>query len=244
MALGLRLRRFLERFYEPIAIILNLCLVLSGIWLHASLWNWPVLVISASLMVVLGILDLLLKRINDRYKARGTYEKYINLLLKAAAVSMLKAANPPSGHIRANIMLLDDDRLLPEGEQRRLSIRYSYGFDFGDQDVEILIPIGTGCAGQACQNHKAMVADVTELLPPGGLVQWGLPPSEIEKVRPTLKSIFSIPVHYGSSYRQHIAILNFDSDNTIAEMKFNDTNIQTIAFCFAQTFQGLLTEMY
>src|SRR5436305_951269 len=123
MGLGLTLRRLLERFYVPIAIILNIGLVLSGVWLHASLWNWNILIISAGLMVLLGLFDFLLKRHNDRSRVRSTYEKYITQLLQAAAISMLKAANPPSGHIRANIMLPDDAHMLPNGAQRRLSIR-------------------------------------------------------------------------------------------------------------------------
>jgi hypothetical protein len=238
MGLGLGLRHFLEKFYEPITIILNLGLVLSGVWLHASLEHWPTLITSAALMLLLGLLDLFLKRLHDRTKARSTYETYLVQLLEAAAVSMLRAVNPPSPHIRANLMLLDD-------HEKRLNIKYSYGFDhYVDRDLEILIPVGTGCAGYAFMKGEAVIADVTVLSRPTGMpVHWGLPPAEISKVRPSLKSIFSIPFNFGINHK-YSAILNFDSDNTISEMRFDDPNIQKIAYCHVQTFQAFLTDMF
>ena len=248
MGFDSRLQRLLEKFYELITIVLNIGLVVSGVWLHASFeHNW--LIFGVSLVVMLGLasLDFLLKRLHDRTKARSTYESYLNKLLEAAAISMLRAVNPPSPHIRANLMLLDN-------HTNKLYIKYSYGFDFRDQDRGILIPVGTGCAGYALVNGQAAIADVTLLSRPSpegvtlyraneAPVLWGLPLSEVAKVRHSLKAIFSTPFTFGK-HDQYSAILNFDSDNSISEMRFDDENIQKIAFCHVQTFQALLTDMY
>ena len=215
--------------YHLIATLLNIALVITGVSLHATWGQWLRFSVSATLMLALAALDILLKRAYGRRKAFHVYETLINGLLEVAAVSMLRAAKPPIKHIRVNIMLPD--------KQRRLTIRYSWGFSDADMDLHVKIPIGTGCAGQSWTQESAMVADPTELS--AGLVQWGLPKSEIEKIRKSLKSIFSVPIFCGNEL---FAVLNFDSDNTIEEMAFKDEEVQLIGFSFASTVAAILAE--
>lgn len=235
-----RIRHFLEKAYEPISILLNLGLVVSGVWLHATWEDWHKFLLAAAILAVLGIVDFWLKRTHDRSKVRSTHERYIDELLHAAAFSILRAASPPIEHIRVNIMMPSEP--MPNDGARRLIIRYKHGFDFGDQDLHIRVPVGTGCAGRAFLHNSAIAADVTELSRSGSDVNWGLPHDEIIKVRSSLKSIFSVPIIYGNGANSR-AILNIDSDNTIDEIGFNDESIQKIGFCFAETLRGLLEEM-
>lgn len=153
----------------------------------------------------------------------------IDALLHVASVSMLKAAgDPPMESIRVNIMLLDESG-------QHLTIKYLHGFSDSDMDRSIKIPINTGCAGQAWLHREPLVGDLSDLLE--SKVRWGLPQPEIEKIRKSLKSIFSMPIIKDD---QCIGILNFDSDNTIEEMKFNDSKVQLIGFSFASAFAILL----
>jgi hypothetical protein len=236
MRLSPKLARLLDRLYEPLSILLNLGLIVTGVWLHATWGHWLNVVIASLTMVILGILDFFLKRIHGKAKLRITHERYINELLSAAAFSILRAASPPLDHVRANLMLPDD-----YGKQ--LTIAYKHGFDFDDKDLNIRVPIGTGSAGQAFLQRDAMVADATLLSRDGQSVHWGLPHDQVELVRPPLKSIFSIPVRYKGSPEPR-AILNIDSDNTIDDMRFNDESIQKIGYCFARTLEGMLDEIY
>lgn len=232
--------QFLISLHTPIAFVLNIAIAFSGAWFYASLESWHTVTVSkvalpTLLVVVLVFVDFLLKYHHDKATARHAREEYINQLLEAAGYSMLRAANPPSDHIRVNIML-------PDSDNKNLTIKYCWGFEPGDKDREIRVPVWTGCAGQAYMNKSVILGDVTELTKPGGIAHWGLPPEEIKKIRPSLQSIFSVPVPFGNSHEQ-LAILNFDSDNSIGEMNFQDTNMQKIAYSFVKTVQVPLGDM-
>ncbi len=226
-----RLSRVLDNefSYHLIATLLNIALVIAGVSLHATWGQWLRFSVSAVLMLGVAVFDIILKRAYGRRKAFRVYEKLINGLLEVAAVSMLRAAKPPTNHIRINLMLPD--------KKGRLTIRYSWGFSDADMDLHVRIPTGTGCAGQAWIQESAMVADPTELS--SGLVQWGLPKAEIDKIRKSLKSIFSVPIFCGNEL---FAILNFDSDNTIDQMAFRDEEVQLIGFSFASTLAAIFAE--
>ncbi len=61
------------------------------------------------------------------------------------------------------------------------------------------------------------------------------------KVRPTLKSILSVPVKAGMPYRT-MAVLNVDSDDRMSDTRFVDKEIQHIAYCFVKVLSSLLDE--
>lgn len=220
--------------YTYLATFLNIVLVVLGAWLHSvSPTNQTLYFVSLVLILLaIGLIDIIIKAIHDRKQAYKVYESVIHSLLDVAAVAMLKAANPTKDSIRVNVMLLEED-------QRRLTIHYAYGFSGSDRDRFINIPINTGCAGLAFLHCNAYVANATELFS-ATPAHWGLPPSEVEKIRPSLKSIFSIPIRINNN--QCIGVLNFDSDNTIEEMKFSDEGVQLIAFSFADALAVLLQQ--
>jgi len=235
--------RFVERYYFPIATALNLILIAGGLS-FVSVWEYP----WRDLITVLGlflviVIDLLLKKVYDHQKALTTYRKCIDELLEVAAVSMLAAAGKQrDGSIRVNIMLLHK-------KTQTLRIYYQYGFLDTDQDRLINIPINAGCAGQAWLRRCATVADPTQLFSTNP-AQWGLPQAEIDKIRPTLRSIFSVPILKTDSSIDDtadnicIGVLNFDSEHTIEEMKFEDLQVHLVGFGFAQMLLLFLEAMH
>lgn len=229
-----RLGYLIRSPYLYLATFLNAVLVALGAWLHSiSPTESPTSFVSlVVLLLVICLVDVLIKVLHDRRQAYAVYEQFIDALLGAAAVAMLRVANPPHESIRVNVMLLDEKKGI-------LTIRYSHGFVSSDRDRFINVPINTGCAGQAWLHCSAYVADATELFSKTP-VQWGLPQAEVEKIRTSLKSIFSIPIQVNNKC---IGILNFDSDNTKEEMKFHDEGVQLIGFSFATVLAVVLQQI-
>lgn len=231
----------IQTSYLYIATLLNVSLVALGVWLHSvSAWDHPKTFIAiVALLLLTGFLDIYLKVLHDRGNAYAVHqefindllEKFINGLLEVAAVSMLRAVNPQTDSIRVNVML-------PDEANQHLSISYAYGFSNSDMDRFINIPINTGCAGQAWLHCLPVVADATQLFTVKP-AHWGLPTKEIEKIRISLQSIFSIPIQLNN---RCLAILNFDSDNSLDEMKFDDPKVQLIGFSFASIIAVALRE--
>jgi hypothetical protein len=219
--------------YVYLATLLNAILVALGAWLHSVSpegrpWAFTLL---ACLLLTICVVDIFVKVLHDRREAFVVYETFINGLLEVAAVAMLKAAGPPKDSMRVNVML-------PDEKNQNLSIKYHHGFISSDRDRYINIPINAGCAGQAWLLHAPIVADPTLLFSPLG-IQWGLPPNELKKIRPTLQSIFSIPIEVGS---ECIGVLNFDSDNSKDNMKFDDEGVQLVGFSFASVLAVVLQQ--
>ena len=225
-----RLRSLFRSPYLYFATLVNGLLVALGAWLHSvSPYDHPYhFVWLVIFFLFLCLFDIFIKLIYERKQASVVYDQLIIDWLRVAAVAMLKAADPAHDSIRANIML-------PDKHLQKLSIKYAYGFEDSDLDRYINIPMNTGCAGQAWLQCQPFVGDPTHLF--ATIVQWGLPPSEIKKIRPSLKSIFSIPIQVDSKC---IGVLNFDSDNDKEEMKFDDPRVQVIGFSFASVFAVIL----
>lgn len=128
--------------------------------------------------------------------------------------------------------------MLPDSNDK-LTIRYSYGFARNDRDRGVEIPIGTGCCGQAWLQGDTMMADLTQV---GGMPNhWGLPREEIAKIRPTLRSILSVPVRSGEDYRV-VAILNIDSDNDVKNIGFEIKAVQDLVYSFATVIGTVMDE--
>jgi hypothetical protein len=128
--------------------------------------------------------------------------------------------------------------MVPEGDLLR--IIGSHGFTNEDNDLGITILVGTGVAGKAWATERVVIADLHQTILPGG-PDWALPAAENLKVRRGLKSILSLPIFGGKPYRL-LGILNFDSDHTMAEAKFFNSDVQHIAYCFSKVLASLLNE--
>jgi hypothetical protein len=229
-----RLWDFFISNYDLTAIFVNLLLiVLTGIALHASQpypWTLPFFIL---LLLAVAAFDFVLKKGQERSEALRLHKEFIANLLDAASASLLGATQPPLKHMRVCVMF-------PEGNDLR--IRYAHGFAPDDMDRGIRVPIGTGCCGQAWLQGKPMTADLTEA-PLGGMPgHWGMPPEEAAKVRGTLKSVLSVPVRAGVSY-DVVAMLNMDSDNSMAEVRFVHEDIQYVGYCYAKALGSLMDEV-
>src|SRR5437870_5019436 len=107
-----RLQHFIsgliESHYTFIALVLNVALVILGAWLFARLhspeWHWSDIILPACVVVAVGLVDILIKKVYDRYKARHVSQKLIEEFVDAAALSLLTLVNPPLRHIRVNII--------------------------------------------------------------------------------------------------------------------------------------------
>jgi hypothetical protein len=226
------LGHLIESYYALISILLHVALVMLGVWLHAAWGKSFQVILSAALLLIVGCAEFYIKKVYDKRKALSVYGEFINELLEAAALSVLRVVRPQINHIRVSIMF-------PDSQEKYLLIRYAYGFAPEDKDIHIRVMIGTGCAGQSWVQRRALVADLTKFydMPK----HWGLPAEEVDKIRPSLKSVFAIPINSRQDHRQ-IAMLVFDSDNIKEHIGFNDPTIQKIAYCFATAFANVIDQ--
>ncbi len=216
--------------YEVTSIVITIALVITALAVHHWFAN-PLISIPAALsFIALGVFDVKLKK----SRTLKLHEKFIDNLLEAAVESMLRAIRPPVQHMRACLMF-------PDGKGS-LRIKYAYGFEPEDLDREIVVPLGTGCCGQTWQKGKAMAADISQMPQDGSPPHWGLPDSEVDKIREGLQSILSIPVRAGVDYKV-VAILNIDTDNHISEARFREKPIQNISYSFAKALGSLMDEV-
>lgn len=227
-----RIWTFFVTHYGGTATLVNVVLILLAATLH-WLPSLVLIGLAGALLLAVAIFDRRLKKKHDQSQALRHHTEFINDLLEAGASSLLRATQPPINHMRACIMV-------PEGQD--LVVAYEHGFAPGDLDRSIRIHIGTGCSGQAWEHIKPMVADLS-VTPGGGMpAQWGIRESERAKVRPSLKSILSIPVLAGHRNYRLVAILNFDSDNHVDDVKFKEEPIHDIAYSFAKVISSLMGE--
>ncbi len=235
MKLPGKLRRFLVESYTVLAVAASILLIGFTVWAHSAAIakQWIRASVAALLVIGVAIADHLLKKLHDKEQGRIIYENIVAELLRAAALSVLQVAQPKLQHIRTNIMI-------PDEEQKRLLIRFHYGFVPEDQDKNIVVTVGTGCAGQAWLQGTLICGDLTQQPPAGMGRHWGMPAVEAQKVRPSLRCVLSIPIVSPSS-KERIGLLNFDSDNTMSEMKFDDKAALQIAYCFADAV-GLILD--
>ncbi len=225
-----KLWNFLSRHFEFVAVLVSLAAIFLGVEVHAYGSN---LIFAGSLFVVLValvIFELVLKKHHDRWQIRKLHSEFIDGLMEGAATSILGVTR--AQHMRACLMVPNKDYL-------RITNQYGFSLE-NDLDLEISLPMNTGCAGRAWMKGQPVVADLEQTVPEGG-PDWNLPPQEAMKVRPTLKSILSVPVKAGMPYRT-MAVLNVDSDDRMSDTRFVDKEIQHIAYCFVKVLSSLLDE--
>jgi hypothetical protein len=236
MSLGDKSRSFIVSYYSVIAVAINLLLVVMAVWAHSAAltqrWRW--VVVAGILLVATAGADFWLKKVYDKRQATAIYEGIVNQLLRAAAVSILQAAKAPKEHIRTHVML-------PDPDQKHLKIKYEYGFNAEDQDKNISVDIGTGCAGQAWLHKKLVLCDPTLPNEEGMGPHWGIADEELKKIRKSVKCFMSVPIN--SAKGELIALLNCDSDNTMTEMHLKDEGLQKVAYSFSQAIGVLLDGM-
>lgn len=237
MATNNKLRQFVAEKYTLLALLSDVGLVLLALWLHSVFTkeHWAYTAIATILLLAVGLADISLKSIHDKEQARILYEHLITGILKLAALSVLETADPPVKHVRVNLMRPD--------KGPSLRIKYSWGFEPGDTDVNIEIAAGTGCAGQAFLHRRLTVIDFKEQAAADPTWRhFGLLDAQIHKVRPSLTSIMSVPV-ISTKDGSPIAVLNIDSDNSKQRMKFDSEGVQKLAYGYADLIATVLESM-
>ncbi len=118
-------------------------------------------------------------------------------------------------HVRANMMTFSPDRT-----RRRVHAETAYNMD-ADPDRDLEIGATAAASGKAVSERRAAVADLV-LLQITAVPAWGLQSSEQSRVRPTLKSILSVPIFNPEDIDGPLlGSLQVDSDLTVEEAGFN-----------------------
>lgn len=94
---------------------------------------------------------------------------------------------PRGQHVRANMMTFTPDRT-----RRKVHTETAYNME-QDPDRDLEIGATAAASGKAVSARRAAVADLG-LLQITSAPTWGLQPAEQARVRPTLKSILTVPI--------------------------------------------------
>lgn len=145
--------------------------------------------------------------------------------IRKALMACAASYGHPSLHVRANVMLT-------HGARRRVDSQTAFNMQH-DPDYDLEIDATAGVSGEAYSQRCTTYGDLALALQPGGPT-WGLKPGEKAKVRPTLKSILSVPVFDPDNPEgKLLGTLQVDSDHTFTEMQFDNPERRAVAERFA-----------
>jgi hypothetical protein len=151
-------------------------------------------------------------------------------LLESCARSFV----PRDRHVRANMMTFSPDRL-----RRQVHSATAYNMEH-DADRDLEIGATAAASGKAITERRAAVADLG-LLQITAAPAWGLKPSEQARVRPTLKSILTVPIFNPEDIDGPLlGSLQVDSDLTVEEAGFNRPESAEVLQQFADVLSLLL----
>jgi hypothetical protein len=154
-------------------------------------------------------------------------------LLEACA----KGCVPRGRHVRANVMTFSADR-----SRRRVNRSTAFNME-NDPDCDLEVDATASASGKAVSDRRAAVADLA-LLQITAAPTWGLRPSEQARVRPTLRSVLSVPV-----FNPHdvdgslLGTLQVDSDLTVEEAGFNRHEAAELLQRFADVLSLLMIDV-
>lgn len=137
-------------------------------------------------------------------------------------------------HVRANMMTFSADRT-----RRQVHAATAYNMEH-DPDRDLEIGATAAASGKAVSERRAAVADLG-LLQITAAPAWGLQSSEQARVRPTLKSILSVPIFNPEDIDGPLlGSLQVDSDLTVEEAGFNRPESAELLQQFADVLSLLL----
>lgn len=137
-------------------------------------------------------------------------------------------------HVRANMMTFSPDRT-----RRQVHTSTAYNME-RDPDRDLEIGATAAASGKAITERRAAVADLV-LLQITAAPTWGLKSSEQARVRPTLKSILSVPIFNPEDIDGPLlGSLQVDSDLTVEEAGFNRPESAELLQQFADVLSLLL----
>lgn len=134
--------------------------------------------------------------------------------IKNLIESCAHAFVPGDQHVRANVMTFSADRT-----RRQVDSSTAFNMD-SDPDRDLEMDATAAASGKAVTERRAAVADLV-LLQLTTEPTWGLRAAELARVRPTLKSILSVPVFNPKDVDGPLlGTLQVDSDLTMEEAGF------------------------
>lgn len=154
----------------------------------------------------------------------------IRELLETCAHSFV----PRDRHVRANMMTFSPDRT-----RRQVHASTAYNMEH-DPDRDLEIGATAAASGKAVAERRAAVADLV-LLQITAAPPWGLQASEQARVRPTLKSILTVPIFNPEDIDGPLlGSLQVDSDLTVEEAGFTRPESAELLQQFADVLSLLL----
>ncbi len=160
----------------------------------------------------------------------GEWEVTARELLESCARSVVAGTR----HVRANIMTFSADR-----SRRRVHAATAYNME-NDSDCDLDIAATAAASGKAVTERRAAVADLV-LLQILAVPTWGLQSAEQARVRPTLRSILSVPIFNPEDVDGPLlGTLQVDSDLTVEEAGFDRPESAELLQQFADVLALLL----
>jgi hypothetical protein len=163
----------------------------------------------------------------------ATQEPVVRELLETCARSFVG----PGRHVRANMMMFS-----PDGTRRRVHAATAYNMEY-DPDRDLEVGATAAASGKAVTERRAAVADLV-LLQITAEPAWGMQAAEQAQVRPTLKSILSVPIFNPEDVDGPLlGTLQVDSDLTVEEAGFNRPESSELLQQFADVLSLVLVGM-
>jgi hypothetical protein len=154
--------------------------------------------------------------------------------IRALLETCAKAFVPRGMHVRANVMTFNAD-----GTRRQVNASTAFNME-GDPDRDLEIDSTAAASGKAVSDRRAAVADLV-LLQITAAPTWGLRAQEQVRVRPTLKSILTVPVFNPKDVDGPLlGTLQVDSDLTVEEAGFNKPEAAELLQQFADVLSILM----
>jgi hypothetical protein len=145
-----------------------------------------------------------------------------------------KAFVPRGRHVRANVMTFSAD-----GTRRQVNASTAFNMK-NDPDRDLEIDSHAAASGKAASDRRAAMADLV-LLQITAAPTWGLRAQEQALVRPSLKSILSVPVFNPKAVDGPLlGTLQVDSDLTVEEGGFNKPEAAELLQQFADVLSLLM----
>lgn len=156
-------------------------------------------------------------------------EATVRQLLESCARSFVR-----DKHVRANMMTFS-----PDGARRQVHTATAFNMA-NDPDQDLEIGATAAASGRAVGARCAAVADLV-LLQITAAPAWGLRAAEQARVRPTLKSILSVPIFNPEDVDGPLlGSLQVDSDLTVEEAAFNKPESAELLQQFADVLSLIL----
>jgi hypothetical protein len=203
---------------------------------NALAFHWAcfagLLILVAAAIVISAIPD----RRNRLLQSRDASERAVRRLLEALAVA--SQFGNSALHMRANVMLLSSD-----GVQRRVDPRTAFNMG-NDPDHDLAMRCDQGISGAAFVKQCVAIGDPNDPAnDPAGVARAPLAKEAAAKVRRSIRSLMSAPIHDPDAIGANAVLLGtlqVDSDETLDKTCFGTPERYRLIEAFADAVAVLL----